>query len=62
VSLFIGRQGEQFPKSCPTLLAPELVEMILDGKQPATLQLQPLMRGFPVEWKSSARCLGDRSR
>ena len=33
-----------------TLLAPELVEAILDGKQPGTLQLQPLMRGFPVEW------------
>jgi hypothetical protein len=33
-----------------TLLAPELVEAILDGKQPATLQFQPLMRGFPVEW------------
>ena len=38
-----------------TLLAPELVEAILDGKQPGTLQLQPLMRGFPVEWdKTSA--------
>lgn len=33
-----------------TLLAPELVEAILDGKQPGTLQLQPLMRGFPVGW------------
>ena len=34
-----------------TLLSPDLVEAILDGKQPATLQLQPLMRGFPVEWE-----------
>ncbi|WP_309082840.1 hypothetical protein [Chelativorans sp.] len=33
-----------------TLLAPELVEAILDGRHPKTLQLQPLMRGFPVEW------------
>ncbi|HEV7253433.1 MAG TPA: hypothetical protein VGN97_10095 [Mesorhizobium sp.] len=33
------------------LLAPDLVEAILDGKQPATMQLQPLMRGFPVEWE-----------
>ena len=33
-----------------TLLAPELVEAILDGKQPRTLQLQLLMRGFPVRW------------
>ena len=34
-----------------TLLSPDLVEAILDGKQPATLQLQPLMRGFPVVWE-----------
>ncbi|HEV7253070.1 MAG TPA: hypothetical protein VGN97_08210 [Mesorhizobium sp.] len=33
------------------LLAPDLVEAILDGRQPATMQLQPLMRGFPVEWE-----------
>ena len=33
-----------------TLLAPELVEAILDGRQPRTLQLQPLMRGFRLEW------------
>lgn len=34
------------------LLAPELVEAILDGRQPPTMQLQPLMRhGFPIEWK-----------
>jgi hypothetical protein len=34
-----------------TLLAPDLVEAILDGRQPATMQLQPLMRGFAVEWE-----------
>ncbi|MBE7183859.1 MAG: hypothetical protein INR68_05590 [Methylobacterium mesophilicum] len=33
------------------LLAPDLVEAILDGRQPPTMQLQPLMRGFPVEWE-----------
>ena len=33
-----------------TLLAPELVEAILDGKQPRTMELQPLMRGLPVDW------------
>src|SRR3954469_8637634 len=27
-----------------TLLAPNIVEAILDGKQPLTMQLQPLMR------------------
>jgi hypothetical protein len=33
------------------LLAPGLVEAILDGTQPTTMQLQPLMRGFPAEWE-----------
>jgi hypothetical protein len=32
------------------LLAPDLVEAILDGKQPRTIELQPLMRGLPDEW------------
>jgi hypothetical protein len=32
------------------LLAPDLVEAILDGTQPATMQLQPLIRGFPLGW------------
>jgi len=35
-----------------TLLTPDIVEAILDGRQPQTMQLQPLMRkGFPVEWE-----------
>jgi hypothetical protein len=33
-----------------TLLAPDIVEAILDGRQSPTLQLQPLMRGFPIDW------------
>ena len=34
-----------------TLLAPDIVEAIFDGRQPATLQLRPLMRkGVPVDW------------
>jgi hypothetical protein len=33
-----------------TLLAPDVVESILDGKQMPTMQLQALVRGFPVEW------------
>jgi hypothetical protein len=33
-----------------TLLAPDLVEAILDGKQPLTMQLQPVMRRLPVKW------------
>ena len=34
-----------------TLLAPEIVEAILDGRQPAALQLDGLLQGFPLEWK-----------
>lgn len=41
-----------------TLLAPDLVEAILDGRQPATMQLQPLLRGFPVEWERQRAVLG----
>ena len=33
-----------------TLLAPEIVETILDGRQPAGLQLNDLLEGFPLEW------------
>ena len=34
-----------------TLLAPEIVEAILDGRQPAELQLDALLEGFPLEWE-----------
>jgi hypothetical protein len=33
-----------------TLLAPEIVEAILDGRQPGGLGLPKLMRPFPLEW------------
>ena len=33
-----------------TLLAPEIVEAILDGRQPAVVQLDDLLEGFPLEW------------
>jgi hypothetical protein len=33
-----------------TLLAPEIVEAILDGRQPAEVQLDDLLEGFPLEW------------
>lgn len=33
-----------------TLLAPDIVEAILDGRQPAGLQLDDLLAPFPVEW------------
>ena len=34
-----------------TLLAPVIVEAILNGKQPQGLQLNHLLRPLPVEWK-----------
>ena len=34
-----------------TLLAPEIVEAILDGRQPAELQLDDLLGGFPLAWE-----------
>lgn len=35
-----------------TLLAPDIVEAILNGRQPAGLQLEHLLRRFPVEWRA----------
>jgi hypothetical protein len=32
-----------------TLLAPEIVEAILDGRQPAEMQLDDLLAGFPLD-------------
>jgi hypothetical protein len=34
-----------------TLLAPDIVEVILGGRQPAELLLEDLLRRFPVAWR-----------
>jgi hypothetical protein len=34
-----------------TLLAPEIVEAILDGRQPAEMGLDDLLEGFRLEWE-----------
>ena len=34
-----------------TLLAPDIIEAILNGRQPARLQLKELFKGFPVGWQ-----------
>jgi hypothetical protein len=34
-----------------TLLAPDIVEAILDGRQPQGMTLPGLMEPFPVEWE-----------
>jgi hypothetical protein len=38
-----------------TLLAPDIVETILDGRQPAEMQLDDLLAGFPLEWERQRR-------
>jgi hypothetical protein len=40
-----------------TLLAPDIVEAILDGRQPAKMALPDLMKCFEVEWGRQQRCL-----
>ena len=40
-----------------TLLAPGIVEAILDGRQPAELQLDDLMEGLPLEWEGQRSAL-----
>jgi hypothetical protein len=35
-----------------TLLAPDIVEMILDGRQPPGLQFQQFRKSLPLEWQA----------
>jgi hypothetical protein len=41
-----------------TLLAPEIVEMIVDGRQPVDLTLAKLSKPFPADWKGQMRRFG----
>jgi hypothetical protein len=43
-----------------TLLAPEIIEAVLTGKQPIALRLDVLMRRLPVEWKQQRECLASK--
>ena len=51
----IVRPGVNAPMSALlwwlTLLVPDIIEAILDRRQPAELQLRNLLAGFPLEWK-----------
>jgi hypothetical protein len=40
------------------LLAPEIVEAILDGQQRPDLQLDDLLRAFPLEWPGQRLLFG----
>ena len=41
-----------------TLLAPEIIEMIIDGRQPMELTLAKLTKPFPVDWKQQMMMFG----
>jgi hypothetical protein len=41
-----------------TLLAPDIVEAILDGRQPAGLQVEALLKPTPLEWAAQKSSLG----
>jgi hypothetical protein len=38
-----------------TLLAPDIVERILDGRQPPTLQFEALRRSLPLVWEEQRK-------
>ena len=40
-----------------TLLAPDIIEAMLDGRQPEDLTLPVLMNAFPLEWKAQRTAL-----
>src|SRR4051812_45095281 len=40
-----------------TLLAPDIVEMILDGRQPPTLGFEALRKFLPVLWEEQRRAI-----
>lgn len=42
-----------------TLLAPDIIEAVLNGRQPAKLQLDQLFRKFPVEWREQRRSISN---
>src|SRR4051812_49842236 len=41
-----------------TLLAPDIIEAILDGRQPPTLGLATLLKPFPIEWDQQRMEIG----
>jgi len=41
-----------------TLLSPEIVERILDGRQPTSMALKSLQKGLPVSWGEQSKIWG----
>jgi hypothetical protein len=44
-----------------TLLAPDIIEAILEGQQPAVLQLPMLLKPHPIEWRHQRSVLGTKA-
>ena len=44
-----------------TLLAPDIIEAILDGRQPEEMTLPGLLKGVPVEWTTQAAAMSSES-
>jgi hypothetical protein len=45
-----------------TLLAPDIIEMIVDGRQPSDVTLAELLKPLPVGWKDQALLFRIRAR
>ena len=45
-----------------TLLAPEIIEAIMDGRQPARMTMAGLLTGFPVVWAEQRAALEAKYR
>ena len=45
-----------------TLLAPDIVEMILDGRQPPALQFETLRKSLPLLWEEQRKAIRDSKR
>ena len=45
-----------------TLLGPDMVEMILNGQQSTALQLDRLLKPFPLDWKVQAHVLAQDAK
>ena len=45
-----------------SLLAPDIVEMILDGRQPPKMTLAALLEPFPVEWEGQKNIVQDHRK
>lgn len=44
-----------------TLLAPDIVEAILGGRQPMSIQLEDLLQRFPADWPAQREAFGFRN-